>query len=129
MTRPSGVEVEDPVLRDRHVVGLAADVTERGRRIHFSAALLNAAIVSAPWRRVISGAVGIAVFALAGLLLLVSGILLPSHPALWLFPVGGASLLLLFVGIHNAWDSVTYIALVRGKRSKERRESDPEKRA
>ena len=32
-----------------------------------------------------------------------------------LFAVATFSILLLFVGIHNAWDSVTYVALVRPK--------------
>jgi hypothetical protein len=31
-----------------------------------------------------------------------------SHPRVALFLVGGAVLLLLFIGIHNAWDTVTY---------------------
>jgi hypothetical protein len=31
-----------------------------------------------------------------------------AHPGETLLGVGGAALLLLFVGIHNAWDSVTY---------------------
>jgi hypothetical protein len=31
-----------------------------------------------------------------------------SHPREALFGVGAAALLLLFVGIHNAWDAVTY---------------------
>jgi hypothetical protein len=31
-----------------------------------------------------------------------------------LFGVGAAALLLLFVGIHNAWDSVTYMVFIRG---------------
>ena len=30
-----------------------------------------------------------------------------------LFTIGAAALLLLFIGIHNAWDAVTYIALQR----------------
>ena len=33
--------------------------------------------------------------------------------------IGGACLRLLFVGIHNAWDSVTYIALIRRRRPDE----------
>jgi hypothetical protein len=37
-------------------------------------------------------------------------------PASTLFVAGGTSLLLLFVGIHNAWDAVTYIALRRRKK-------------
>jgi hypothetical protein len=44
---------------------------------------------------------------------LAGGILVPSDPGPWLFVIGGASLALLFVGIHNAWDAVTWIALVR----------------
>jgi len=37
---------------------------------------------------------------------------LSSHTAGALFTVGGMSLLLLLIGIHNAWDTVTYIAVV-----------------
>jgi hypothetical protein len=37
-------------------------------------------------------------------------------PRASLFVAGATSLLLLFVGIHNAWDSVTYIALRRRRR-------------
>jgi hypothetical protein len=44
-------------------------------------------------------------------ILLVAAIILQSNPTLSLFVVGAAVLLLLFVGIHNAWDSATYIAL------------------
>jgi hypothetical protein len=36
-----------------------------------------------------------------------------SHPATALFLVGGAALLLLFIGIHNAWDTVTYHVFVK----------------
>ncbi len=48
---------------------------------------------------------------LAYALLLVAAIVLPSHPQRVLFMVGGAALLLLFIGIHNAWDTVTYITI------------------
>ena len=37
---------------------------------------------------------------------------LTSSPYSTMFDFGAASLILLFVGIHNAWDTVTYIALV-----------------
>ena len=47
--------------------------------------------------------------------LLVAGVLLARHPDDSLFLVAAAALGLLFVGIHNAWDSVTYIALEHGK--------------
>lgn len=45
-----------------------------------------------------------------------------SHTRPALFLVGGAALLLLFVGIHNAWDAVTYHVFVnkRGQRENER---------
>jgi hypothetical protein len=43
-------------------------------------------------------------------LLLVSAIVLGSYPQRVLFVIGAAALLLLFIGIHNAWDAVTYIA-------------------
>jgi hypothetical protein len=36
----------------------------------------------------------------------------PSHTRAALFCVGAAAWLLLFIGIHNAWDSVTYHVLV-----------------
>jgi hypothetical protein len=43
--------------------------------------------------------------------LLGAAIMVQSTPTVSLFVVGGTVLLLLFVGIHNAWDSVTFIAL------------------
>ena len=43
--------------------------------------------------------------------LTVAGALLAANPAPALFWVGGGTLLLLLIGIHNAWDSVTYITL------------------
>jgi len=42
--------------------------------------------------------------------LLVAAVLLQRSPASSLFLIGGTALLLLFVGIHNAWDAVIYIA-------------------
>src|SRR5437588_8711619 len=38
-----------------------------------------------------------------------------SHVDTALFGVATAVLLLLFIGIHNAWDSVTYLVFVRGQ--------------
>jgi hypothetical protein len=43
--------------------------------------------------------------------LVVAAILLPGHPTPALFGVGAVTVLLLVIGIHNAWDNVTYIAL------------------
>jgi hypothetical protein len=44
--------------------------------------------------------------------LAVSGFAAPSHTREALFGIGAAALLLLFVGIHNAWDSTAYHVLV-----------------
>jgi len=44
-------------------------------------------------------------------LILISAIVLRSYPQRALFVIGTMALLLLFVGIHNAWDTVTYIAV------------------
>ena len=43
--------------------------------------------------------------------LLGAGMLLKRHPEMSLFVIAATALLLMFVGIHNAWDSVTYIAV------------------
>ena len=43
--------------------------------------------------------------------LLTASLALGRYTVPSLFVVGGAALLLLFVGIHNAWDTVTYIAI------------------
>jgi hypothetical protein len=45
--------------------------------------------------------------------LLVAAVTFARRPADSLFAIGAAALLLLFVGIHNAWDSVTYVAVER----------------
>ncbi len=43
--------------------------------------------------------------------LVVAAIMLPGNPAPALFVTGAATVLLLFIGIHNAWDTVTYVVL------------------
>ena len=45
--------------------------------------------------------------------LVVAAILLPGYPALALYVIGAVTVLLLFIGIHNAWDTVTYVAITR----------------
>jgi hypothetical protein len=48
--------------------------------------------------------------------LLGASLILGRDPALCLFAIGATALVLLFIGIHNAWDAATYIATVeRGK--------------
>jgi hypothetical protein len=45
--------------------------------------------------------------------LIVGAALLANHPTPALFIAGGGTLLLVFIGIHNAWDNVTYLVTVR----------------
>jgi hypothetical protein len=114
--------------------------------VHFGAALLIAAILSAPWQAIWYVSLLLALLGLAGIsyvvivlrrarhqhdyqpvledwiwhticpliayaVLLVAALLLSVDPTLILFFIGAAVVLLLFIGIHNAWDNVTYIAL------------------
>ena len=43
--------------------------------------------------------------------LVVAALVLPGQPALALFVIAAATILLLFIGIHNTWDNVTYIVI------------------
>jgi len=114
--------------------------------VHFCAALLIAAILSAPWQAfwnvgLLLGLVGLAgvsyvvivlrracrqndyqlvledwlwhmVFPLVSYTaLVIVAIVLPGNPVPALFVIGAATVLLLFIGIHNAWDNVTYLTL------------------
>jgi hypothetical protein len=114
--------------------------------VHFCAVLLGSALLSAPWHRLSSAGLTLAVFGLGGIvytLIVVrrarqsqgykpvledwiwhvvfpmtaylvatgAGFALPRYPEPLLFAIGGSALLLLYVGIHNSWDTVTYIAV------------------
>jgi hypothetical protein len=46
------------------------------------------------------------------------------NTARYLFGVAAATLLLLFIGIHNAWDGVTYQAFVRKQRQQESKRNE-----
>jgi hypothetical protein len=56
----------------------------------------------------------------AYILLLLAGILVRGYPQKALFIVAAVALLLLFIGIHNAWDSVTYIAVAHANKKSDR---------
>lgn len=45
---------------------------------------------------------------------LAGALALALHTVDAMFALGGASLLLLFIGVHNAWDTVTFIATEKG---------------
>jgi len=47
--------------------------------------------------------------------LVFAAIVLPGNPAPALFVIGAVTVLLLFIGIHNAWDTVIYIAIDRSQ--------------
>ncbi len=113
---------------------------------HFGAALLVAAILSAPWQALWNAALLLGLSGLGGMIyvvivlrrtrrqtdyqpvledwlfhtvfplvsytaLFVAAMLLPGHPAPVLFVIAAGTVLLLFTGIHNAWDNVLYIVI------------------
>jgi hypothetical protein len=51
--------------------------------------------------------------------LLGAAVALARDPAVALFVIGTTALLILFIGIHNAWDAVIYIAVERRQAPKE----------
>lgn len=57
---------------------------------------------------------------IAYLTMLIGGWLLVRYSTAGLFAIGASTLVLLFVGIHNAWDSATYIAITANQRSNTR---------
>jgi hypothetical protein len=116
--------------------------------VHFGAALLVAAILSAPWQSLWQASLLLGLFGLGAVVyavivvrrlrrqtdyqpvledwlwhtifplvsytaIVVAAIVLPSNPVPALFVIGAATVLLLFIGIHNAWDTVTYISFER----------------
>jgi len=118
--------------------------------VHFGAALLVAAILSAPWQALWYAGLLLGLAGLGGVTyvvivvrrtrrqtsyqpvledwlwytvlplvsytaLVVTAIVLPGNPALALFVIGAATVLPLFIGIHNAWDNVTYIVIERSQ--------------
>ena len=118
--------------------------------VHFSIALLVAAILSAPWQVLWNAGLLLGLCGLGGVIyvvivvrrarhqtdyqpvledwlwhtvfplvsytaLLVAAIVLPGNPAPALFVIGAGTVLLLFTGIHNAWDTVTYLAIERSQ--------------
>jgi len=116
--------------------------------VHFGAALLLSALLTAPWPGLLSARIALALYGGMGLAymivvarrthrvteyqpvfedwlfhailplasygaVLMAAIGLRRASTLSLFTIGAAAVLLLFVGVHNAWDTVTYILLVR----------------
>ena len=55
--------------------------------------------------------------------LVVAAILLPGRPAPALFGIAAVTLVLLFIGIRNAWDTVTFLAVARAESQNESEES------
>lgn len=114
--------------------------------VHFSAALLTCATLSAPWRLLLHPAILLALYGACGVIyalfliskarqlttyeadiedwswymilpliaygaILIAAIRLPFSAAGALFVISAGAALLNFIGIHNAWDIVTYIVI------------------
>jgi hypothetical protein len=114
--------------------------------MHFGAALLVSAVLSAPWHLLLHPAILLGLLGTCGVVYLLrimyrtkrltaynpdvedwawysilpfvayavifaGAVILPLVPAQSLFVLALGTALLIFIGIHNAWDIVTYIAL------------------
>jgi len=124
--------------------------------LHFCAALLVSATLSAPWRSLRGVGITLIACGLAGaiysivvarrarqtgykavfedwlwhvvlpfaayLTLIVAGVMLPYVAVPFLFSIGAATLLLVFIGIHNAWDAVVYVTVNQLRPSGENRD-------
>ena len=62
---------------------------------------------------------------LAYAMTMIAALLLESMTPLALLVVGGASVLLLLIGIHNAWDTVEYLILQRMQSEQEKTGNNP----
>jgi hypothetical protein len=125
--------------------------------VHFCAALLIAAILSAPWPALWQAAILLGIIGFSGAIyglivfrrarvqdtyqpvledwawhvilplvaytaIFISAIILSSDPDPALFVIGAATILFLFIGIHNAWDTVTYVSISLSQKEKEEME-------
>lgn len=114
--------------------------------VHFAAALLISAIMSAPWSMLGGVRIALSLVGLCGLAiganairrarrqtgykpvfedwlfhttlplvaysaLMIAALLITVHTSGAMFVIAAMALLLLLTGIHNAWDTVTYIAV------------------
>jgi hypothetical protein len=59
--------------------------------------------------------------------ILIGGAVLATRTSPALFVVGGAAVLLMFVGLHNAWDTVTYVVVARWERAQQEKNDSSRK--
>jgi hypothetical protein len=116
--------------------------------VHFCAALVVAAVLTAPWRTPTNVAAAVGIVGAAGLIytlmvvqrarkqtsyqpviedwlfhtafpitayaaILIAAAILRRDPEHSLFGIGAAVLALVLIGIHNSWDTVTYVTVAR----------------
>jgi hypothetical protein len=60
-------------------------------------------------------------------ILILSAVIVPSHAHEALIGVGASTLLLLFIGIHNAWDGVSYNVFVTRRKAETEQDKGKEK--
>jgi len=121
--------------------------------VHFSAALLESLLLSAPWQTMLAMRLTLALLSIVGVVYTVMVVrrarrqtgyapvledwlfhavlplfayvsvalaawLLPRWPAQLMFVFGAAAIILIFIGLHNAWDTVKYVLVQRWEKSK-----------
>ena len=82
---------------DRSAVGAFGTPTI----VHFCAVLLISASLSAPWHAALPF--------ISYTVMFIAALALSRHEVVAMFMTGAVLLMVLFIGIHNAWDTVTYI--------------------
>lgn len=146
--------------RGRRSSGEATGAFATPNVVHFCAALLVAAILSAPWPALWNAGLLLGICGLAGVIysivifrrtlrqndyqpvledwlwhtlfpsiayavLVVAALMIPSDATLALFIIGAATVLFLFIGIHNAWDAITYMTFTDLQSENERQRGRP----
>lgn len=140
--------------RARQRSGEASGAFSTPTVVHLGAALLIAAILSAPWPALWNAGLLLGICGLAGVIysiviirrarhqtdyqpvledwlwhtifpvvsyaaLVIAALVIPSHAMLAMFIIGAATVLFLFIGIHNAWDTIIYMTFTRSQAENE----------
>ncbi len=130
--------------RGRNRSGEATGAFATPNVVHFCAALLISAIVSAPWPALWNAGLLLGICGVAGVFysivilrralrqtdyqpvledwlwhttfpfvayaaLIAGALMIPGDATVAMFIIGAATMLFLFIGIHNAWDTITYM--------------------
>src|SRR5215831_9735565 len=127
--------------------------------VHFSAALIESLVLSAPWQTMLAMQLTLGVLSAAGVVyvvmvtrrarrqtgyapvledwlfhavlplsayvsVLLAAWQLPRWPRELMFVFGAAAIVLIFIGLHNSWDTVKYVLVQRWEQKKQDQSED-----